>query len=42
MLGEKEQAFAYLNKAFEKRQYQMVFMYVEPRFRFVARRSAIR
>ncbi len=32
MLGEKEQAFAYLNKAFEKRQYQMVFMYAEPRF----------
>lgn len=32
MLGEKEQAFAYLNKAFEKGQYQMVFMYAEPRF----------
>ncbi len=32
MLGEKEQAFAYLNKSFEKRQYQMVFIYVEPRF----------
>jgi DNA-binding winged helix-turn-helix (wHTH) protein/tetratricopeptide (TPR) repeat protein len=32
MLGEKEQAFTYLNKSFEKHEYQMVLMYVEPRF----------
>lgn len=29
-LGEKEQAFEYLNKAFEKRQFQMVLLNVEP------------
>ena len=31
-LGEKEQAFEYLNKAFEKRQGQMVMLNVEPAF----------
>ncbi|HMS43393.1 MAG TPA: tetratricopeptide repeat protein, partial [Pyrinomonadaceae bacterium] len=29
-LGEKEQAFEYLNKAFDKHQLQMVFLKVEP------------
>ena len=32
MLGEKEQAFAYLNKAIEKRQGQMTMLNVEPGF----------
>jgi tetratricopeptide (TPR) repeat protein len=30
MLGEKEEAFEYLNKTFEKRQFQMVLLKVEP------------
>jgi hypothetical protein len=29
-LGEKEQAFEYLNKAFEKRQSQMIRLKIEP------------
>ena len=32
LLGDKEQAFAYLNKAFEKRQGQMIQFNVEPAF----------
>ncbi len=32
LLGDKEQAFAYLNKAIEKRQGQMVMLNVEPPF----------
>ncbi len=32
LLGEKEQAFEYLNKAFEKRHGQMVLLAVEPVF----------
>jgi hypothetical protein len=32
LLGEKEQAFEYLNKAIEKRQGQMIMLNVEPSF----------
>jgi ribosomal protein L21E len=32
MLGEKEQAFEYLNKAIEKRHGQMVQLNVDPSF----------
>ena len=32
MLGDKEQAFEYLNKAIEKRQGQMIMLNVEPPF----------
>jgi tetratricopeptide (TPR) repeat protein len=32
MLGEKEQAFEYLNKAIEKRHGQLTMLYVEPSF----------
>ncbi len=32
LLGDKEQAFAYLNKAIEKRQGQMIQLKVEPPF----------
>ena len=32
LMGEKEQAFAYLNKAIEKHQGQMIMLNVEPAF----------
>jgi len=32
LLGDKEQAFEYLNKAVEKRHSQMVMLNVEPAF----------
>jgi hypothetical protein len=32
LVGEKEQAFVYLNKAMEKRQGQMIMLNVDPPF----------